>query len=71
VKILCVEDDQTLAALLERELVKHNYQVQIATDGLTGWNWAEVENYDLILLDRVLPRLTDSILPEIACGNPS
>ncbi len=56
-KILCVEDDLNLAKLLEATLVKHHYQVDLATDGLMGWNFAETFSYDLILLDLVLPKL--------------
>lgn len=57
-KILCVEDDEALAALLEQVLIKQHYQVELATDGLMGWNLAETETYDLILLDWILPELT-------------
>lgn len=57
VKILCVEDDPNLAKLLETLLVQHHYQVDLARDGLIGWNFAETFTYDLILLDIGLPRL--------------
>lgn len=57
-KILCVEDDQGLAGLIQQALIKQHYQVELATDGLMGWNLAETETYDLILLDWMLPKLT-------------
>lgn len=57
-KILCVEDDEGLAVLLQQTLVKQHYQVELATDGLMGWNLAEVDAYDLILLDWMLPNFT-------------
>ena len=57
-KILCVEDDEGLVALLQQVLVKQHYQVEFATDGLTGWHLAEADTYDLILLDWVLPNLS-------------
>ncbi|HEY9851926.1 MAG TPA: response regulator [Leptolyngbyaceae cyanobacterium] len=57
-KILCIEDDQSLAKLLQRTLVKRHYQVEVATDGQMGWDLAETEIYDLILLDWMLPKLT-------------
>lgn len=56
-KILCVEDDLNLAQLLKAALVKHHYQVDLATDGLMGWSLAETFSYDLILLDLILPQL--------------
>lgn len=57
-KILCVEDDRGLAALLGQVLIEQHYRVELATDGQTGWNLAEIETYDLILLDWILPELT-------------
>ncbi|PZU94951.1 MAG: response regulator receiver protein, partial [Leptolyngbya sp.] len=57
-KILCVEDDQGLAELIQQALIKQHYQVEMAADGLMGWNLAETETYDLILLDWMLPKLT-------------
>ncbi|GAB4364987.1 MAG: response regulator [Elainellaceae cyanobacterium] len=57
-KILCVEDDEGLAVLLQQTLLKQHYQVELATDGLMGWDLAEVDTYDLILLDWMLPNFT-------------
>jgi diguanylate cyclase (GGDEF)-like protein len=58
VKILCIEDDENLAMLLQKTLIKQHYHVEIATDGQAGWDLAEIFNYDLILLDWMLPKLT-------------
>jgi diguanylate cyclase (GGDEF)-like protein len=57
VKILCVEDDESLVKLLKATFVSQNYQVEIATDGQSAWDLAETSAYDLILLDLVLPKL--------------
>ncbi len=56
-KILCVEDDISLANLLEQILVKQHYQVDVADDGQNGLELAEMIPYDLILLDWNLPKL--------------
>ena len=56
-KILCVEDDQGLAELLQVILVQQHYQFEVATDGIMAWELAETYPYDLILLDLVLPGL--------------
>ncbi|HEY9703116.1 MAG TPA: response regulator transcription factor, partial [Allocoleopsis sp.] len=56
-KILCVEDDTSLAKLLEQTLLKQHYQVDVADDGQNGLELAEVIPYDLILLDWNLPKL--------------
>ncbi|MBW4429522.1 MAG: response regulator [Nostoc desertorum CM1-VF14] len=56
-RILLVEDDDLLAQAVARYLTKQNYVVDIATDGEVGWELVNVYNYDLILLDIVLPKL--------------
>ncbi|MGA9377776.1 MAG: response regulator [Phormidium sp.] len=56
-KILLVEDDQSLANLLQTTLNWQQYQVDMAIDGQQGWELAEVFQYDLILLDVMLPKL--------------
>jgi DNA-binding response OmpR family regulator len=57
VKILLVEDDQPTRDLLTQALVSHRYRVDHAADGATGLQLAERSNYDLILLDVILPKL--------------
>ncbi len=57
-KILCVEDDEGLAKLLQRSLTKQHYRVELATDGQQGWEMIQASAYDLILLDWMLPNLT-------------
>jgi DNA-binding response OmpR family regulator len=57
VKILCVEDDKTIAKLLQIVLSKQRYQVDLAQDGQAGWDLVEIYPYDLIILDVMLPKL--------------
>lgn len=56
-KILLVEDDESIASLLHQALKRQNYLVDLAPDGYSGWELAESFAYDLILLDLVLPKL--------------
>lgn len=56
-RILLVEDDDLLAQAVATDLTKQNYVVDIAADGEAGWELINVCNYDLILLDIVLPKL--------------
>ncbi|WP_323374547.1 response regulator [Nostoc commune] len=56
-RILLVEDDDLLAQAVARYLTKQNYVVDIAADGEAGWELVNVCNYDLIVLDIVLPKL--------------
>ncbi|MGC9525004.1 MAG: response regulator [Limnospira sp.] len=56
-KILVVEDDLPTGSVLASILEEHHYTVNVATDGRTGLEWAEAFDYDLILLDIILPKL--------------
>lgn len=56
-KILCVEDDKNLGKLLKKTLASQHHEVELATDGQSGWDLAEAFSYDLILLDLILPEL--------------
>ncbi|MHB8618943.1 MAG: response regulator transcription factor [Chloroflexota bacterium] len=56
-RVLVVEDEHKLAGVLKRGLEEHGYAVDLAYDGEDGLAMAEVEPYDLIVLDVMLPRL--------------
>ena len=56
-RILLVEDDLRLAETLAEALTDQRYVVDIATDGETGWHQAKVFDYDLLVLDVMLPEL--------------
>ncbi len=56
-KILLVEDEEKLARFVELELKHEGYQVDKAFDGRDGLEKAEGGNYELILLDIMLPGL--------------
>ncbi|MBD2464760.1 PAS domain S-box protein [Oscillatoria sp. FACHB-1407] len=56
-KILVVEDDQTVAQTLQFLMSTYNYAVDIAVDGEEGLQMTDAFEYDLILLDVILPKL--------------
>jgi DNA-binding response OmpR family regulator len=56
-RILVVEDEHKLAAALKRGLEEHGYAADVAYDGEDGAVLAEIEPYDLIVLDVMLPSL--------------
>ncbi|MEB3149901.1 MAG: response regulator, partial [Sphaerospermopsis sp.] len=56
-KILVVEDDELIAYTLTNFLTEQNYAVEVANDGKSAWDLVETYEYDLILLDIVLPKL--------------
>ncbi|WP_439876270.1 response regulator transcription factor [Bacillus mycoides] len=55
--ILIIEDEESLADFLELELKYEGYKVDIQLDGRKGLDAALEKNYDLILLDLMLPGL--------------
>lgn len=56
-RILLVEDDERIATPLIEDLRNQQYVVDLAQDGLSGWNFIQTVEYDLVLLDLMLPRL--------------
>ncbi|MEJ2186747.1 MAG: response regulator transcription factor [Gemmatimonadota bacterium] len=57
-RILVVEDDRKVASFLERGLREEGYAVDVAHDGVDGSMKAHVYDYDLLLLDVMLPGRT-------------
>ncbi|MGD9304753.1 MAG: response regulator transcription factor [Desulfobacterales bacterium] len=55
--ILIIEDNRDLAHLLESHLRDLSFQVDVAFDGIAGFAKADSDNYDLIILDLMLPGL--------------
>lgn len=55
-RLLLVEDEKRLSEALVYVLKKNNYAVDVAFDGVHGQEMAEADIYDLIILDRMLPR---------------
>ncbi len=56
-RILIVEDDNRIAKPLAEDLKHQHHAVDIAGDGIEGWEYVQAGSYDLILLDLMLPRL--------------
>ena len=54
-KILIVEDEPKVAEFIKKGLKENDYDVDIAGDGLVGKQKAQVNNYDLVILDINLP----------------
>ncbi len=56
-KILVIEDNKDLAKLLELHLEDLSYQVDLALDGASGLKEAMSGNWDLVILDLMLPEV--------------
>lgn len=55
-RVLVVEDEASIADFLQRGLAEAGYAVDVAEDGEEAISWVEAAPYDLIVLDRMLPR---------------
>lgn len=59
-RILVVEDDHKIAGAIKKGLEQESYAVDVSYDGKDGLGQAMTIEYDLIILDRMLPE-TDGI----------
>ena len=57
IMILIIEDEKNISNLLKLELTHANYECDQAFDGESGLNKALNQDYELILLDLMLPRI--------------
>jgi heavy metal response regulator len=56
-RILIVEDEKKVAGFIKKGLEEELYATDVASDGEEGLNLAELENYDMIILDIMLPKI--------------
>lgn len=55
-RILIVDDDRRLVGIIRRGMLEEGYAADVAYDGEEGEYLAEVNPYDLIILDIMMPR---------------
>ena len=56
-RILVVDDDIRLCSVIERGLTEEGYAVDSANDGEEGQYLAEINDYDLVILDIMMPKI--------------
>ena len=56
-KILLIEDEENIASFVKMELEYEGYEVDVCEDGIKGFEKAIENDYNLILLDLMLPKL--------------
>lgn len=56
-KILIVDDNKQITAILKKYCEREGYDVLLASDGVSALNIFETEQLDLILLDVMMPKL--------------
>jgi heavy metal response regulator len=54
---LVVEDEEAIAAFLRQGLSEAGYAVDLAADGADALHWAGIADYDVIVLDLMLPEV--------------
>jgi len=57
-RILVIEDDRRVASFIRKGLSADKFLVDVASDGQAGLHLAESKEYNLIILDLMLPRMT-------------
>ncbi|MBI2019246.1 response regulator [Candidatus Daviesbacteria bacterium] len=71
-KILLVEDEDFIRELYVRQLTKADFFVKSAPDGQTGLNMLKSEQFDLLLLDIMLPGMNGlQLLREFKTNYPT
>ena len=64
-KVLIVDDDPLIIALISRKLSASDYDCQVADSGVRALNLLEIESFDLVLLDVKMPGMRGMELLEI------
>src|SRR5437879_8180539 len=59
-RILLVEDEAKVANFVRKGLIAERFAVDVAEDGQTGLELAQTYDYDLLILDLMLPKLDGS-----------
>jgi len=57
-KILCIEDEHFISELYVRALTRAGYDVTVEVDGQRGLELAQTNQYDIVLLDLMIPSIT-------------
>lgn len=67
-RVLIVEDEKRLAQALGQIMEEQHYQVDIVYDGADGLDYALSGQYDIVILDVMLPKRT-ALKWCMSCGN--
>src|ERR1039458_4602172 len=57
-KVLCIEDEQFIGELYVRALTRAGYTVTMEVDGQRALELAQTDQFDIILLDIMIPTIT-------------
>ena len=69
-RILLVEDERRLSNVVKKGLTEEGFAIDTAFDGEEGQYLAESENYDLIILDIMLPKVSGTEVLSVLKSRP-
>ncbi|WPH17635.1 hybrid sensor histidine kinase/response regulator [Variovorax paradoxus] len=70
-RVLVVDDSLTVRELERKLLAQHGYEVEVAVDGMDGWNAVRTGHFDLLVTDVDMPRLDGIELVALVKKNPN
>jgi DNA-binding response OmpR family regulator len=56
-KVLVVDDEKALSSALALKLTREGFEVKVASNGEEALAWCEKENFEVILLDMLMPKV--------------
>lgn len=69
-RVLVVDDSITVREMERKLLQNHGYQVDVAVNGMEGWNSVRAGDYDLVISDIDMPRMNGIELVQHIKGHP-
>jgi two-component system sensor histidine kinase and response regulator WspE len=69
-RVLVVEDSFTVRELERKLLVNSGFEVEVAVDGMDGWNAARTAHFDLVITDVDMPRMDGIELVTLIKNDP-
>jgi two-component system sensor histidine kinase and response regulator WspE len=70
-RVLVVDDSLTVRELERKLLVNHGYEVEVAVDGMDGWNAVRMESFNLVVTDIDMPRMDGIELVSLINKDPN
>ena len=70
-RVLVVDDSLTVRELERKLLAEHGYDVEVAVDGMDGWNAVRTGHFDLLVTDIDMPRMDGIELVTLVKKDPN
>jgi two-component system sensor histidine kinase and response regulator WspE len=70
-RVLVVDDSLTVRELERKLLARHGYDVEVAVDGMDGWNAVRTGHFDLLVTDIDMPRMDGIELVTLVRKDPN